>query len=177
MFERDLPLILQDPPSQFSTPAVFDVSFPSSLDQKSKILAAILEKFAELGWLKTEADHLQVRLVLDEGLVNAVRHGNKEDESKKVTFSMWQEDDRWRCRIEDEGDGFNIDIIPDPTDPENMFLDHGRGIAYMHAFFDEVQYYGNGRILELARKYDRPQKGPNTDDDDDDDYDNDDDDY
>jgi serine/threonine-protein kinase RsbW len=101
-----------------------------------------------------EAD---VRTALYEAIANAVIHGNHEDVKKQV---------RVRCRydarecvsitVSDEGNGFDPRAVPDPTRPENLESDHGRGIFLMKAYMDEVRYEKGGTEVHLVKKCDGP---------------------
>lgn len=53
--------------------------------------------------------------------------------------------------IRDEGSGFNIDDLPDPTDPENLLKASGRGIMLMNAFMDSVSFNDQGNEVTLIK--------------------------
>lgn len=53
-------------------------------------------------------------------------------------------------RIEDDGDGFDYNNLPDPTNPENLFLSSGRGILLACSFIDEVNFSGRGNVVTLV---------------------------
>ncbi|HEY6468058.1 MAG TPA: ATP-binding protein [Candidatus Acidoferrales bacterium] len=98
-----------------------------------------------------------VRTALYEAMANAVTHGNREDAKKTV---------RVRCRydeaqsvsivVSDEGQGFDPRAVPDPTQPENLEFEHGRGIFLMKAYMDEVHYEKGGTEVHLVKKCDGP---------------------
>ncbi len=54
-------------------------------------------------------------------------------------------------RVQDDGEGFDYHNLPDPTDPENLFLPSGRGILLARSFIDEVNYSGNGNVVTLVQ--------------------------
>jgi anti-sigma regulatory factor (Ser/Thr protein kinase) len=62
-----------------------------------------------------------------------------------------------RIVVEDEGGGFDYHNLPDPTDPENLFLPHGRGILLARAFIDEVQFTGRGNACTLVQYRRHPE--------------------
>jgi len=70
-----------------------------------------------------------------EGVNNSIVHGNKEDETKKVTITFFIEKNEIKIFIEDEGPGFNYTNVPDPTIPENIENIHG--------------FHGRGNKVEL----------------------------
>jgi serine/threonine-protein kinase RsbW len=88
-----------------------------------------------------EGDELYwVVTALREALANAVRHGNKAEPERKVKVDCSVEDGNLKIRIEDEGEGFDPESIPDPTDPENLLRPSGRGIFYMQQFMNRVEF-------------------------------------
>lgn len=94
-------------------------------------------------------------LAFSEAASNAFHHGNKNDHSKKVTIVITIEDSLFKVSIKDEGKGFVLDKVPDPTKPENILKDSGRGIHIMKSFLDDIQYNfsseGTEVILILSR--------------------------
>jgi serine/threonine-protein kinase RsbW len=85
-------------------------------------------------------DEYWIVTALREALANAVRHGNKQDPDRKVDVRYRIEDGRVEIRIEDEGDGFDLDAVPDPTHAENLLRPNGRGIFYMRQFMNRVEF-------------------------------------
>ena len=77
---------------------------------------------------------------LREAVANAVRHGNRQDPDRFVRLDYSVEDSTVTIRVEDEGEGFDPDDIPDPTDPENLLRPNGRGIFYMRQFMNRVDF-------------------------------------
>ena len=72
-------------------------------------------------------------------MVNAVVHGNRYSEHKKVRFSVAHNTERFTVRIADEGEGFDFENLPDPLAPENLLRTSGRGIFLIRSFMDEFQ--------------------------------------
>ncbi len=84
-----------------------------------------------------------IDLAIRESVANAVKHGNKFDESKDVEVKLEDTDDGFQITVRDHGEGFFVDDIPDPTNPENLLKANGRGILFMRSFMDEVQWLCN----------------------------------
>ncbi|MBN1112822.1 MAG: ATP-binding protein [Bacteroidales bacterium] len=84
-----------------------------------------------------------------EGVNNSIFHGNKLDEAKKVVVKIMNDNDCIDVVIEDEGEGFDVNIIPDPTSPDNIEEMHGRGIFLMNNLADEIFYYNSGKQIEM----------------------------
>lgn len=79
-------------------------------------------------------------LSVTEATTNAIIHANKCDLDKKVDISVIDSDDKITVCVKDEGIGFDPGKVPDPTHPENLLKDSGRGIYLMRFYMDEVKY-------------------------------------
>lgn len=101
--------------------------------------------------LATDRDRFCVRLALEEALVNAIKHGNQMDPSKRVTvrFKVWR--DRAEFHITDEGPGFDPEDLPDPTDIENLERPCGRGVMLIKHYMHEVEYFAPGNAVLMRR--------------------------
>ena len=77
---------------------------------------------------------------LREAVANAVRHGNQQDPGRVVKIAYEIVNSTVTIRVEDEGEGFDPEDIPDPTDPENLLRPSGRGIFYMRQFMNRVDF-------------------------------------
>jgi serine/threonine-protein kinase RsbW len=101
----------------------------------------------------SEQDIFSVRLALEEALVNAIKHGNQMDRSKKVRISYRFVIDRFEIRIADEGGGFDPDDIPDPTAIENLERPCGRGLMLMRHYMTEVTYNDEGNVVFMVKQF------------------------
>jgi len=81
-----------------------------------------------------------VLLAVTEATTNAIIHANKSDINKKVTIDAEVLDSKLIINVKDEGEGFDPTDIPDPTEPENLLRDHGRGIFLMRVYMDDLKY-------------------------------------
>ncbi len=79
-------------------------------------------------------------LSVTEATTNAIIHANKGKKEKTVTIDVDIEDKKLLIRIKDQGPGFDPDKVPDPTEPENLLKDSGRGLYLMKIYMDEVKY-------------------------------------
>jgi serine/threonine-protein kinase RsbW len=75
-----------------------------------------------------------------ESVTNAIQHGNKLDQSKKVDIRFEVAPDYLEISVKDQGNGFRVDDLPNPLDPENLLKPSGRGIFYIRSFMDEVEF-------------------------------------
>jgi len=121
-------------------------SIPSEL---AHVESAILPVLDNKGY--GERNIFAVKLALEEAVVNAIKHGNQLDDTKKVTISFYIDDDRALISIEDEGEGFDPSAIADPTDPENLMASSGRGLALIRAYMDEVRFNEKGNEISLVK--------------------------
>jgi len=95
-----------------------------------------------------------IELALFEALANAVIHGNHEQPAKRVNISCRYEHNVNDCIaivIRDQGAGFNPAAVPDPTRPENLAAEHGRGILMMRTFMDEVRFEKGGTEVHMIK--------------------------
>jgi serine/threonine-protein kinase RsbW len=93
-----------------------------------------------------------IKLALEEALINAIKHGNKLDRTKKVRIQARVTDEEAEITIEDEGPGFERTSVPDPTTEENLERLHGRGILLMEAYMHIVTWSNRGRRVRMVRR-------------------------
>jgi serine/threonine-protein kinase RsbW len=79
-------------------------------------------------------------LAVTEATTNAIIHGNKKDASKSVSFNAVIDHSTLVLKIKDQGTGFDPAKIPDPTEPENLLKDSGRGLYLMRIYADDLKY-------------------------------------
>jgi len=90
---------------------------------------------------------------LSEATINAIVHGNKQDESKKVYINLEVHNGkRMQFTVADEGDGFDYNRLPDPTAPENLENLTGRGVFIIKHLADQCIFNLKGNEIELHFK-------------------------
>ena len=94
----------------------------------------------------------EVEIALREALANAIIHGNHENPRKHVHVRFRCNPDEVSIAVKDEGRGFDINEMPDPTAPENIGSGHGRGIYLMKAFMDEVRFEEDGVVVHMRKR-------------------------
>src|SRR5215211_2526631 len=105
-----------DDPNLFShVHEKIEFELPSDLALMNGVLEYLQERVAKLGLIRPELSNLFV--ALDEAFVNAVKHGNKNDPNKLVRITAELTPQEASFTVEDEGEGFDIKLIPDPCDP------------------------------------------------------------
>jgi serine/threonine-protein kinase RsbW len=104
-----------------------------------EMVQTTLGHLAGLAGFGEDASHY-VNVAVRESLVNAIRHGNRMDDAKRVLVDFALHPDRLEVSVLDQGTGFDPDSLPDPTAEENILKTSGRGIFFMRSFMDEVRY-------------------------------------
>lgn len=97
----------------------------------------------------------EIRLGLQEALVNAAKHGNNLDPSKTVLVQFSIVADQYWWIISDQGSGFEPPQCCNPGSPEHLPDDEGecgRGLYILHQIFDQVQWNKQGTELRLCKQ-------------------------
>jgi CheY-like chemotaxis protein/anti-sigma regulatory factor (Ser/Thr protein kinase) len=140
-------------------------------------LVGRLQRQLERTMLFNENVLLRVSMALREALVNAIEHGNlevssalreRDDDSYLEELRRRRELDPYRSRrvmlsaretrdsvtyvVRDEGPGYNVAALPDPTDPRNLEKCSGRGLLLIRTFMDEVSHNSSGNEITLIKR-------------------------
>lgn len=124
-------------------------SFPSRTAEGKRILESVLARLESENWFPH--DIFGVHLALEEALVNAVKHGNRMDETKFVHVVCRLSPEKLYVQIRDEGPGFKLEEVPDCTDDENLEKCSGRGIMLMRNFMTLVEYNDSGNMVTMEK--------------------------
>jgi serine/threonine-protein kinase RsbW len=140
-----------NPSSDLGSPPFIDVVIASDTAEARRIQ----EEVEQLLHARATSDQevFSVRLALEEALVNAIKHGNEMDRSKKVHVSYRLAGDRLEVRITDEGKGFDPADVPDPTAIENLERPCGRGLMLMRHYMTEVEYNAAGNSVSMTKVF------------------------
>jgi serine/threonine-protein kinase RsbW len=102
---------------------------------------AVSDRLGQIGGLDEDAIHW-IGVAVRESVINAIKHGNREDIQKLVTveftFTPLTAPLELVVRVLDQGEGFDPGEIADPLAPENLLKASGRGIFFMRSFMDEL---------------------------------------
>lgn len=79
-------------------------------------------------------------LSVTEATTNAIIHGNKCDANKLVKINVHVNGKKLIIKVKDEGKGFDPEKVPNPTEPENLLKDSGRGIYLMKIYMNDLEY-------------------------------------
>ena len=142
--------ILQAVP-RFGDPAEFKYCLPSIVSVVPDVVDVLMSRINSFRIADGSEDDIE--LALQEALVNAVIHGNKKDPFKRVyvTVRCSREGDV-QITVRDEGVGFHLGSVPDPTARENLLLMHGRGIFLMRTLMDEVSFEHGGAVVRMRKR-------------------------
>jgi len=104
----------------------------------------------------SEDDIFAVHLALEEAFINAVRHGNKMDPSKKVRVDYSVGKEAVEISITDEGKGFDPETVPDPRVGKNLYKPEGRGLLLISSYMDVVKFNERGNCVCMVRYKEKP---------------------
>jgi serine/threonine-protein kinase RsbW len=117
------------------------LQLPSSFEWLD-LVQVLSDKLSAVAGLDEDTVHW-VSVAVRESVINAIKHGNREHPTKRVTiefaFTPIDAPTELVVRVRDEGDGFDATDIADPLAPENILKSSGRGIFFMRSFMDDVQ--------------------------------------
>ena len=128
---------------------VIHLDLPSSTHFVYVIDSIISEIVSDMGFDKEASE--QINLAVIEAAVNAFKHGNNEDSSKRTRFEFILGREELTVVVEDQGTGFNRESVADPLAPSNLLKSSGRGIFLMETCMDSVTYEGSGRIVRMVK--------------------------
>ncbi len=116
-----------------------------------KELAALQQVLEELRRHCPIADDAfsNLMIALTEAVNNAIVHGNRSDPARSVRYRVECLDDAVRCVVEDEGEGFDPATLADPTDPENLLRESGRGVFIIRSLMRDVQLTNTGSGMRV----------------------------
>jgi len=126
-------------------------SEPSALGRPCRQILSALEA---KGF--SQDDIFAVHLALEEAFLNAVKHGNKMDSTKKVVVEYTVDQEKIEISVTDEGEGFDPGSIPDPRVGDNLYRPEGRGLLLISSYMHTVEYTSRGNSLRMVRYKGRP---------------------
>ncbi len=124
----------------------------SSLQSVDKAETIVMREAEKLGF--DDDEQHQIGMAVRECMVNAVVHGNRYSNKKSVHLDIEKASDRLTVIIGDEGEGFDLNSLPDPLAPGNLLRQSGRGLLLIRAFVDEFDLHprpGGGTEIRLVK--------------------------
>jgi serine/threonine-protein kinase RsbW len=130
-----------------------ELKLPSRLDAVAEGANTVAQFLVRAG--VSEEAAFGIDMAVREGIANAVIHGNKLDEAKLVTIKITRSADSLEIIVRDQGSGFDVETVSDPTSEGNIMKTSGRGIFFMRNFMDEVSWSvlpEGGTALRMIKK-------------------------
>jgi serine/threonine-protein kinase RsbW len=118
------------------------------------VIQTVLGQLCGLVGFEDEVVHY-MSVAVRESVVNAIKHGNRQDESKRVEVRFTVLDRALEVEVQDQGEGFDPTDVPDPLAPENLLKAYGRGIFFMRQFMDEVTHsfpQKGGTVVRMLKR-------------------------
>lgn len=122
----------------------------SSLDKGLRLITELKEK-----WLRAGLDEETVfflRLVLEEAVANAIKHGNQQNENLMVEVKCKMLSDCIELEVKDQGTGFDYDTVADPTLEDLIAKPGGRGVYFINKLMDKVEFLEHGSRVKMVKK-------------------------
>ncbi|MFC1553012.1 ATP-binding protein [candidate division KSB1 bacterium] len=130
----------------------YSMVIPSDLN-KLQDVESLAEKVADQAGLSDEnKDNLAIAVT--EAVNNAIIHGNNSDKNKKVSIDFQIAKNDIKVIIKDEGNGFNPKNLNNPTTPENLYKESGRGIFILRTIMKKVDFdfSSKGTVIIMTMK-------------------------
>jgi serine/threonine-protein kinase RsbW len=118
-------------------------------EEIADLLTDVIGAMEEVGY--GERDTFAVRLALEEGVINAVKHGHGNEPSKRARIWWFVSASTVTLVVEDDGAGFDPDRVPDPCLPENLERPGGRGVFLMRSYMSWVRFNDAGNRVVMCR--------------------------
>ena len=145
---RRAPLAQRLPDLEQRLRSRLEFSFPAELKYVSPA-AGFISRIAREHGFHPQVWAENLPLALGEALTNAVEHGCMGDASLSVHVQLRVDHEVLKVRIEDEGEGFDCDAVPDPLGEEGLLLGSGRGMLILRELVDRVVFENDGRVVQL----------------------------
>lgn len=91
----------------------------------------------------------KVYLCISEAVINSIEHGNKNDRTKEVDIQINCSRGNLCIEVHDQGDGFDYELVEDPTTKENIKRETGRGIHIMKSLCNQVEFKNRGKSVSI----------------------------
>lgn len=119
---------------------------PDCIEEAVELLA--LHCFA--GHRPCRRTAFRLRVALAEALANAMHAGNRSDATRRVQVRAELHAERVRVAVSDQGDGFDPSALPDPTLPDTLERECGRGLFLIRNLADQVEFNDRGNTIWMT---------------------------
>jgi serine/threonine-protein kinase RsbW len=128
---------------------------PSDPEPAHQAIDRLVAALEESQW--DGRDLFQVRMAVEEALINAIEHGNRRDAKKSVDLEFRVSPELCYVQITDEGPGFCRGSLKDCTDDDQLDKPRGRGVWLIERFMSETHYNERGNQLTMWRRRNDPK--------------------
>ena len=101
----------------------------------------------------TENEFNRVLLCVSEAVINSIEHGNKFDNNKKVSLELAGDNNELNVIVRDEGEGYDITKLTNPTLKHNIKKESGRGIHIIKSYCDKIEVNKNESLIRFKMNY------------------------
>jgi serine/threonine-protein kinase RsbW len=130
------------------------ITIPSSFSKIKYVIRQVSDFLKSLRL--DDSTMFDLRLSLEEALINAIKHGNKLDKRLSIDIEfiieLMRDNNKLIVHIEDEGNGFDYQNLPDPTKEENLLKTSGRGVFLIRHLMDEVTFNKKGNRISMVKR-------------------------
>jgi serine/threonine-protein kinase RsbW len=140
-----------------ATPRTVKLDIASRFDLLDMVQTVLHHISGLIGFHEDDVHFMTV--AVRESVVNAIKHGNKMDETRRVGVSFVLSPSFLEVHVADEGRGFDPDSVSNPTDEQNIMKTDGRGIFFMRSFMDSVNYSfpeEGGTVVRMTKRLAAP---------------------
>lgn len=123
------------------------VSIPSELASVS-VVESLIDRVCDALGVHEDA-YGNILIAVTEAVNNAVIHGNRFQKELNIDVEVLDLETKLCFSVKDEGKGFDFTNLPDPTAPENLEKENGRGIFLIRNLADELSFDEGGRIVNI----------------------------
>ena len=116
---------------------------------RESLLNRLNEQLTQHGWTPSEIFGMQ--MAVEESVSNAYQHGNQQGTLGDVTVRWRVSELAFSVEVHDNGGGFDLAAVPNPTTPENLEQPGGRGLLLMRGYMDHVEYTDGGRKVVMQK--------------------------
>lgn len=120
----------------------------TSTSENMRLVERLVEDVCDV-FNVSEDSYGNIMIAVTEAVNNAIYHGNKGNPEKHIKIGFESEDKKLNFYVTDEGEGFDYEALPDPTDPLYIDKPHGRGVFLMRNLADKVEFHNNGQEVML----------------------------
>lgn len=127
-----------------------EVLIPSDLRYIERVVGIVTRQCEELDFPPRQLA-LNVPVALTEALSNAILYGNRQQLEAPVRVRAFVDDAQLVLEVADQGTGFDLDrCYADPTLPDNLEREQGRGLFLMLKLMDRVERFDDqGNVVRL----------------------------